>query len=53
MNMYKVEAAFTLQSSLPLEEGGKSEKSPFILEPESMELEVDETKHLTVFIFPC
>jgi hydrocephalus-inducing protein len=49
---YKVEAAFTLQSSLPLEEGGKGEKSPFILEPESMELEVDETKHLTVFAFP-
>ena len=49
---YKVEAAFTLRSSLPQEEGGVGEKSPFILEPEAMELEVDETKHLTVFSFP-
>jgi len=49
---YKVEAAFTLRSSLPQEEGGVGEKSPFILEPETMELEVDETKHLTVFSFP-
>lgn len=28
------------------------EKSPFILEPENMELAVDETKHLTVYAFP-
>jgi hydrocephalus-inducing protein len=49
---YKVEAQFTLASTLPVEEGGTGEKSPFILEPESMELEVDETKHLTVFAFP-
>lgn len=49
---YKVEAAFTLRSSLPTEEGGVGEKSPFILEPESMELEIDESKYLTVFSFP-
>jgi hydrocephalus-inducing protein len=49
---YKVEAAFTLKSTLPPEEGGTNEKSPFIVEPESMELEVDETKHLTVYSFP-
>jgi hypothetical protein len=37
---------------LPAEEGGTGEKSPFIIEPETMELEVDETKSLTVFSFP-
>jgi hypothetical protein len=49
---YKVEASFTLKSTLPFEEGGFAEKSPFIVEPDFMELEVDETKHLTVFSFP-
>ena len=49
---YRVEAAFTLASSLPTEEGGSGEKTPFILEPDHMVLEVDETKHLTVFAFP-
>lgn len=49
---YKVEAAFTLGSTLPADEGGSGEKSPFILEPDTMELEVDETKQLTVFAFP-
>lgn len=49
---YKVEVAFTPKSTLQADEGGSGEKSPFILEPESMELEVDETKHLTVFAFP-
>mmetsp|Transcript_39618 Transcript_39618/g.60632 ORF Transcript_39618/g.60632 Transcript_39618/m.60632 type:complete len:241 (-) Transcript_39618:6314-7036(-) len=49
---YKVDAAFTLKSSLPNEEGGTGEKSPFILDPENMQLEVDETKNLTVFCFP-
>jgi hypothetical protein len=49
---YQVDATFTLASTLPVEEGGTGEKSPFILEPESMQLEVDETKHLTVFAFP-
>lgn len=49
---YKVEAAFTLKSTLPTEEGGVGEKSPFILDPESMELEIDETKMLTVYSFP-
>jgi hypothetical protein len=37
---------------LPGEEGGSNEKSPYILEPESMELEVDETKDLRVWAFP-
>lgn len=49
---YKVEAAFTLKSTLPQEEGGVGEKSPFILDPESMELEIDESKSLTVYSFP-
>jgi len=49
---YKAEAAFTLKSTLPQDEGGPGEKSPFILDPETMELDVDETKYLTVFSFP-
>jgi len=49
---YKVDASFTLKSTLPAEEGGTGEKSPFILEPETMHLDVDETKNLTVFSFP-
>ena len=49
---YDSQATFTLRSSLPVEEGGTGEKSPFILEPDSMELKVDETKHLTVYAFP-
>jgi hydrocephalus-inducing protein len=49
---YKAAIAFTLASTLPSEEGGAGDKSPFILEPESLELEVDETKALTVFAFP-
>ena len=49
---YKVEANFTLKSTLPLDEGGAGEKSPFILEPDSMTLDIDETKILTVFAFP-
>lgn len=47
-----MQATFTLRSSLPVEEGGTGEKSPFIIEPETMDLKVDETKHLTVFSFP-
>lgn len=49
---YDLQAAFTLKSTLPLEEGGTGEKSPFILDPDSMELMVDETKMLTVYAFP-
>jgi hydrocephalus-inducing protein len=37
---------------LPTEEGGLGEKSPFILDPETMDLKVDETKDLTVYSFP-
>ena len=47
-----MQATFTLRSSLPVEEGGTGEKSPFIIEPETMDLKVDETKDLTVFSFP-
>ena len=49
---YDLQASFTLRSSLPAEEGGTGEKSPFIIEPETMDLKVDETKHLTVYSFP-
>lgn len=49
---YDLQAFFTLRSSLPLEEGGTGEKSPFIIEPDNMELRIDETKHLTVYAFP-
>jgi hypothetical protein len=49
---YKVDAAFTLRSTLPAEEGGSGDKSPFILDPETLELDVDETRNLTVFAFP-
>jgi len=49
---FKSEIVFILKSTLPLEEGGTGEKSPFIIEPESMVLETDETKNLTVFAFP-
>jgi hydrocephalus-inducing protein len=41
-----------LKSSLPAEEGGAGEKSPFIIEPETMDLKIDETKHLIVYSFP-
>ncbi len=48
-----MEATFTLRSTLPPEEGGPTEKSPFILEPEGPEtIKIDETKTLTVFAFP-
>jgi len=47
-----LQASFCLRSSLPVEEGGTGEKSPFILEPDNVELKVDETKNLTVFAFP-
>jgi hydrocephalus-inducing protein len=49
---YDLNATFCLKSSLPTEEGGLGEKSPFILDPETMDLKVDETKHLTVYSFP-
>lgn len=49
---YDVNAIFTLKSTLPVEEGGTGEKSPFILDPDHMELKIDETKNLTVYGFP-
>jgi hydrocephalus-inducing protein len=47
-----LQANFTLKSTLPTEEGGTGEKSPFILDPDFLELKIDETKHLTVYAFP-
>ena len=49
---YDLNATFTLKSTLPLDEGGSGEKSPFIIEPEDMELKIDETKNLVVYAFP-
>lgn len=49
---YKLHAAFTLRSTLPPEEGGPTEKSPFIIEPQEAILDVDETLNLNVFAFP-
>lgn len=49
---YDLHATFTLRSTLPTEEGGIGEKSPFILDPDVLELKIDETKHLTVYTFP-
>lgn len=49
---YDLQATFTLRSSLPVEEGGTGEKSPFILEPDTMDLKIDETKNLIVYAFP-
>lgn len=49
---YDLKATFTLRSSLPVEEGGTGEKSPFILDPDFMDLKIDETKNLTVYAFP-
>lgn len=41
-----------LKSTLPSDEGGPSEKSPFIIEPSEAKLKVDETLNLQVFAFP-
>jgi hydrocephalus-inducing protein len=49
---YDLQGAFTLRSTLPVEEGGTGEKSPFILDPDNMDLKIDETKNLTVYAFP-
>lgn len=49
---YEINATFTLRSSLPVEEGGTGEKSPFILDPDNMDLKIDETKNLVVYAFP-
>ena len=49
---YDLEVAFTLKSTLPAEEGGPAEKSPFIVEPAQATLKVDETLNLEVFAFP-
>lgn len=49
---YDLEASFVLKSSLPPEEGGPTEKSPFIIEPAEAKLKVDETLNLQVFAFP-
>ena len=49
---YDLEASFVLKSTLPSEEGGPSEKSPFIIDPPEAKLKVDETLNLQVFAFP-
>jgi len=49
---YDLEASFVLKSTLPVEEGGPTEKSPFIIEPAEAKLKVDETLNLQVFAFP-
>lgn len=49
---FKVHANFTLKSTLPNEDGTQPEKSPFILEPENMELDIDQSMPLTVYAFP-
>jgi hydrocephalus-inducing protein len=41
-----------LKSTLPVEEGGAGEPSPFILEPPTMELDKDNTQNLTIWAFP-
>mmetsp|Transcript_8825 Transcript_8825/g.8167 ORF Transcript_8825/g.8167 Transcript_8825/m.8167 type:complete len:1196 (+) Transcript_8825:4508-8095(+) len=49
---YELDATFTLKSSLPLDEGGLGEKSPFLIENENINLKIDETKELVVYSFP-
>lgn len=49
---YDLQASFTLRSTLPAEEGGPPEKSPFIIEPAEASLKVDETLELWVYAFP-
>ena len=43
---YELEASFVLRSTLPAEEGGPTEKSPFLIEPAEAKLKVDETLNL-------
>jgi len=43
---YDLEANFVLKSTLPAEEGGPNEKSPFIIDPPEAKLKVDETLNL-------
>ncbi len=43
---YDVDLSFALRSSLPAEEGGPNEKSPFIIEPAEASLKIDETLNL-------
>ena len=47
-----MEASFVLKSTLPPEEGGPTDKLPFIIEPAEAKLKVDETLNLQVFAFP-
>jgi len=49
---YKVDATFTLRSTLAPEEGGAEGKSPFIIEPSECSLSMDETLQLRVYAFP-
>lgn len=49
---YKVDATFTLKSTLSVDEGGSEGKSPFIIEPSECSLTMDETLQLRVYAFP-
>lgn len=49
---YKVDATFTLRSTLAPEEGGAEGKSPFIIEPSECSLSMDETLQLRIYAFP-
>ena len=49
---YKLDATFTLRSTLSLEEGGVEGKTPFIVEPTECSLGMDETLQLRVYAFP-
>lgn len=49
---YKVDAIFTLRSTLSAEEGGAEGKSPFIIEPAECSLGMEETLQLRVYAFP-
>lgn len=49
---YDIDLHFALRSSLPVEEGGPHEKSPFIIEPQEAKLSIDQTLNLQVYAFP-
>ena len=49
---YDVDLNFTLRSSLPVEEGGPSEKSPFIIEPLEAHIKIGKSMELQVYAFP-
>jgi hydrocephalus-inducing protein len=48
---YDLKVSFALASCL-FAEPGQAASTPFIVEPETMELKVDQTEELTVWAFP-